>query len=69
MHARRAARLTNHEDKSMYFSPDGDVQSVLYVNLVIALCAILFTILADPRRVLDRLAFSAIMLLSLGLYI
>jgi len=53
----------------MYFSPDGDVQSVLYVNLVIALCAILFTILADPRRVLDRLAFSAIMLLSLGLYI
>ncbi|ANV26743.1 MULTISPECIES: glycosyltransferase family 2 protein [Agrobacterium] len=53
----------------MYFTSEGDVQSVLYVNLIIALCAILFTMLADPRRTLDRLAFSAIMLLSLSVYI
>jgi len=53
----------------MYFSADGDIQSVLFVNLVIALCAILFTMLADPRRALDRLAFSTIMLLSLSIYI
>lgn len=52
----------------MYFSSDGDVQSVLYVNLVIAICATVFTMLADPRRLPDRLAFSAIMLLSLGIY-
>ncbi|WP_313474938.1 glycosyltransferase, partial [Agrobacterium pusense] len=53
----------------MYFTSEGDVQSVLYVNLIIALCAILFTMLADPRRTLDRLAFSTIMLLSLSVYI
>lgn len=53
----------------MYFSSDGDIQSVLFVNLVIAICAILFTMMADPGRLVDRLAFSVIMLLSLGIYI
>ena len=53
----------------MYFSAEGDVQSVLYVNLTIAMGAILFALLADPRKMVDRLAFSIIMLLSLGVYI
>lgn len=53
----------------MYFSSEGDIQSILYVNLVIALGAILFAMLADPKRFVDRLAFSVIMLLSLGTYI
>jgi cellulose synthase (UDP-forming) len=53
----------------MYFSANGDVQNVLSVDIAIALCAILFVMVADPRQWFDRLAFSIIMLLSLGVYI
>ncbi|MGG6897603.1 MULTISPECIES: glycosyltransferase family 2 protein [Rhizobium] len=53
----------------MYFNSDGDVQTVLWFDLAIAACAILFAFVADPKRSFDRFAFGIIMLMSLGTYI
>ncbi|MDE1993918.1 MAG: glycosyltransferase [Rhizobiaceae bacterium] len=53
----------------MFFSSDDDLFDVLTFDVVIAACAILFALLADPKRTFDRVAFSLLMLSSLGLYI
>ncbi|MDL2409842.1 glycosyltransferase family 2 protein [Rhizobium calliandrae] len=53
----------------MFFSSTDDISSVLGFDLLIAICALLFAMLGDPKRVFERAAFSLLMLLSLGLYI
>ncbi|MDK4718214.1 glycosyltransferase family 2 protein [Rhizobium sp. CNPSo 3968] len=53
----------------MFFSSDDDLFSVLIFDLVIAACAMLFAMLANPKRPFERAAFSLLMLLSLGLYL
>ncbi|AYG70091.1 MULTISPECIES: cellulose synthase catalytic subunit [unclassified Rhizobium] len=53
----------------MFFSSDDDLSNVLTFDVVIAACAILFALLADPKRTVDRVVFSLLMLASLGLYI
>ena len=57
------------EKQAVFFNSDDDLFSVLTFDLVIAVCAMLFAILANPKRPFERGAFSLLMLLSLGLYL
>ncbi|ENN89335.1 Beta 1,3 glucan synthase catalytic subunit [Rhizobium freirei PRF 81] len=53
----------------MYFHSDDDIQAVLQIDLLIAAIVIIFAVVADPKSTLDRVAFGAVMLTSLGVYI
>ncbi|MEK1889320.1 MAG: glycosyltransferase [Phyllobacterium sp.] len=53
----------------MFFNADNDVAGVLLFDLGIGLMFIAFAKLADRNRLLDRLLFGGLTMLSLGLYL